>query len=181
VKNPEAGLIRSQQQTLIPIADDFKKYLGVKPDAKLVLEAHADPRGSEEYNQALTERRAARVKGFLGEHGVPAESIETRAFGKQTQLTAAEVKQSVESDPALTPEERKRIIRNMKTIVLAQNRRVDITLNAPGVESQQSVRQFPFNAEDALTLIGGREKPKVTPPARNTTRRPAARRRKPKQ
>ena len=33
---------------------------------------------------------------------------------------------------------------------------VDITLNAPGVESQQSARQFPFNAEDALTLIGGR-------------------------
>src|SRR5207244_12433160 len=25
-KNPEAGLLKSQQQTLIPIADDFKKY-----------------------------------------------------------------------------------------------------------------------------------------------------------
>jgi len=88
------------------------------------------------------------------------------------------VKQSVESDPALTPEERKRIAKNMKTIVLAQNRRVDITLNAPGVESQQSVRQFPFNAADALTLVGGREKPKATPPVKRTPRRPAARRKK---
>jgi hypothetical protein len=31
---------------------------------------------------------------------------------------------------------------------------VDITLSTTG---QSSVRQFPFNAEDALTLIGGRE------------------------
>src|SRR5205807_10628405 len=160
---------------LLPIAEDFKKYLAVKPDAKLVLEAHADPRGSAEYNQALTERRAARVKGFLGEHGVPAQSVETRAFGAQAQLNADQVKQSIEGDTALTPGERKRIIKNMKTIVLAQNRRVDITLNAPGVESQQSVRQFPFNGEDALTLIGGREKPQATPPPRKTGKKPAPR------
>jgi hypothetical protein len=40
------------------------------------------------------------------------------------------------------------------TIVLASDRRVDITLSTTG---QSSVRQFPFNAADALTLIGGRE------------------------
>jgi hypothetical protein len=42
----------------------------------------------------------------------------------------------------------------MRTIVLASDRRVDITLSTTG---QSSVRQFPFNAADALTLIGGRE------------------------
>jgi hypothetical protein len=42
----------------------------------------------------------------------------------------------------------------MQTIVLASDRRVDITLSTTG---QSSVRQFPFNAADALTLIGGRE------------------------
>jgi hypothetical protein len=164
---------------LVPIAADFKKYLAVKPDAKLTLEAHADPRGSDELNQALTERRAARVKKFLGEQGVPAESIETRAFGKQVQLSADQVKKSIESDPSLTPEERKRLLRNLKTIVLAQNRRVDITLTAPGVETEQSVQEFPFNAVDVLTLVGGREKPKTTAPKtpRKRPARPGARRR----
>jgi hypothetical protein len=38
----------------------------------------------------------------------------------------------------------------LKVVTLAQNRRVDITLSSTG---QQSVRQFPFNAEDALTLL----------------------------
>ncbi len=39
---------------------------------------------------------------------------------------------------------------------MASNRRVDVTLNAGGT-TETSVRQFPFNAADALTLIGGRE------------------------
>jgi hypothetical protein len=64
------------------------------------------------------------------------------------------VKDAVENDPQLSPEERQRALRNMRTIVLASDRRVDITLSTTG---QSSVRQFPFNAEDALTLIGGRE------------------------
>jgi hypothetical protein len=39
----------------------------------------------------------------------------------------------------------------LKLVTLAQNRRVvDITLSSIG---QQSVREFPFNAEDALTLL----------------------------
>jgi outer membrane protein OmpA-like peptidoglycan-associated protein len=43
-----------------------------------------------------------------------------------------------------------KILKNLKVVTLAQNRRVDITLSSTG---QQSVRQFPFNAEDALTLL----------------------------
>jgi hypothetical protein len=42
----------------------------------------------------------------------------------------------------------------MRTIILASNRRVDVTLSTTG---QESVRQFPFNAADSLTLIGRRE------------------------
>jgi hypothetical protein len=37
---------------------------------------------------------------------------------------------------------------------MASNRRVDVTLSTTG---QTSVRQFPFNTTDSLTLIGGRE------------------------
>jgi len=167
---PQGGLLPSQQKTLLAVATDFKKYLESKPDAHLILEGHADPRGSEEYNQALSERRVERVKSFLIEQGIPAGNIETKAYGKQHNLTDVEVKDAVENNPELTQEERQRVLRNMRTIVLASNRRVDITLSTTG---QTSVRQFPFNSTDALTLIGGREseKKKATKPAR---KKPAA-------
>jgi outer membrane protein OmpA-like peptidoglycan-associated protein len=157
--NPQGGLVRSQQQTLTSLAADFKKYLESRPDAYLILEGHADPRGSAEYNQALSERRVERTKNVLIQNGVPAGNIETKAFGAQQQLAPEQVRGSVEQSTDLTPGEKQRIVRNMRTILLASNRRVDVTLSTTG---QESVRQFPFNAADSLTLIGGREKPKPT-------------------
>jgi len=154
--NPKGGLVKSQQATLIALAADFKKYLESKPEAHLILEGHADPRGSADYNQALSERRVERTKSFLVEQGVPASSIETKAFGAQQQLTADQVKSSVDQNPDLTAGEKARILKNERTIILASNRRVDVTLSTTG---QESVRQFPFNAADSLSLIGGREKP----------------------
>ncbi len=152
--NPKGGLLASQQKTLIELATDFKKYLESKPDAHLILGGHADHRGSVEYNQALSERRVSRVKSFLIEQGVPEADIETKAFGKEQNLTTEEVQGEVASNPELSPEERQRVLRNIVTIRMASNRRVDVTLSTTG---QTSVRQFPFNATDALTLIGGRE------------------------
>lgn len=172
-KAPDAGLVASQAQTLVSVATDFKTYLESYPKATLVLEAHADPRGTPEYNLALTERRAARAKKALVERGIPAASIETKAFGEQQQLSDEEVRKSIDSDTEITQKERDRIIKNMKAIQLASNRRVDITLNSPGRPTQQSIRQYPFNAADALTLIGGREKPapavKPAPRKKGTT------------
>jgi outer membrane protein OmpA-like peptidoglycan-associated protein len=153
-KDPKGGLLPSQQKTLLALASDFQRYLQSKPDAHLILEGHADPRGSAAYNQVLSERRVARVKSFLIENGVPVGSVETKAFGAQQNLTPDQVKDSVENNPELTAEERARVLRNMRTILLASNRRVDITLSTTG---QSSVRQFPFNAADSLSLIGGRE------------------------
>ena len=154
VENPNAGLVASQQQTLVALAADFKKYLENKPEAHLLLEGHADPRGRTKYDQKLSERRVDRVKSFLVEQGVPKVNIDTKAYGALHALTEAAVKHAIENDPQLSPEERQRALRNMLTIVLASDRRVDITLSTTG---QSSVRQFPFNAADALTLIGGRE------------------------
>ena len=107
--HPEGGLTESQRTILIALAGDFKKYLELKPDAHLILEGHADPRGSVEYNNALTERRVARSKSFLVEQGVPAASIETRSLGKQHLLTAAQVREQMESNPDLTAEDRRRL------------------------------------------------------------------------
>jgi len=156
VKDPNAGLVPSQQKTLVTLANDFKTYLEAKPDAHLILAGHADMRGSAEFNQALSERRVARVKSFLVEQGVPEADIETKAYGKERNLTTAEVKDSIDNNPDLTTEERKRALARINVIQLASNRRVDVTLNAAG-QTENSVRQFPFNAADAMTLIGGRE------------------------
>jgi outer membrane protein OmpA-like peptidoglycan-associated protein len=156
---------------LIELASDFKKYLESKPDAHLILGGHADLRGSVEYNQALSERRVARTKSFLIEQGVPEASIETKAFGKEHNLTDEEVKGEVESNTELTTEERARVLKNIVTIRMASNRRVDVTLSTTG---QTSVRQFPFNATDALTLIGGREAAKKPVAKKPMAKKPVA-------
>ncbi len=165
-RNPNGGLLASQQKTLTSLANDFKKYLVYKPDAHLILEGHADQRGSKEYNKALSERRVERARRFLTDQGIPPAGIEIRALGLEHNLTPDEVKKLVEENPDVSPADRQKILKNLRTIVLANNRRVDITLSTTG---QQSVRQYPFNAEDALTLIspkgGGAPKGKGRPPA----------------
>jgi outer membrane protein OmpA-like peptidoglycan-associated protein len=154
VSDPNTGLVDSQQQTLSSLAADFRKYLESKPEARLLLVGHADPRGPTEYDQKLSERRADRVKSFLVEKGIPEANIDTKAFGARHALSEATVKSAIENDPRLSPEERQKALGNTQTIVLASDRRVDITLTTTG---QSSVRQFPLNAADALTLIGDRE------------------------
>jgi hypothetical protein len=42
------------------------------------------------------------------------------------------------------------VVDNIKTVLLASNRRVDITLSTTG---QKSVREYPFNAADSLSLL----------------------------
>ena len=168
LQNPDAGLLASQEKTLSTLAADFRTFLQSRPDALLTLEGHADPRGSVEYNQALSERRVDRTKRFLVELGVPGANIQTKAFGKQQNLTDAEVKDAVERNPELSTEDRQRVLNNMRTIILASNRRVDITLSGAGQASQESVREYPFNAADSLTLldIGGGTTKAARPPAK---------------
>jgi outer membrane protein OmpA-like peptidoglycan-associated protein len=153
IEKPNGGLLASQEGTLTTLASDFKKYLVFKPDAHLTLTGHADVRGSVEYNQALSERRVARTKLFLVEQGVPEAKIETSGLGKEQNLTAAQVKEMVEQNPDLSAAEQGKILHNLGVIVWAQNRRVDVTLSTTG---QQSVRMYPFNAADSLTLIDQR-------------------------
>jgi peptidoglycan-associated lipoprotein len=50
---------------------------------KIQIDGNCDDRGSEEYNLALGERRAAAAKRYLVEHGVPASRIEILSLGKE--------------------------------------------------------------------------------------------------
>jgi outer membrane protein OmpA-like peptidoglycan-associated protein len=149
-KHPEGGLVDSQQTTVSTLATDFKAYLAIKPDAHLTLTGHADPRGSEKYNQELTERRVNRIKQYLVEQGIPDAAIATNAVGKTEQLSKDQVKDLVEKNPDLSDADKKKTLRRINVIYLAQNRRVDITLANTG---QQSVQLYPFNAADSATLL----------------------------
>lgn len=149
-KHPEGGLVESQQTILTTLATDFKSYLQFKPDAHLTLTGHADPRGSDKYNQALSERRVNRAKDFLVSQGIPAGAIEVQALGETQQLSKEEVTDLVNKNPDLSDADKKRVLKRIGVIYLAQNRRVDITLTNTG---QQSVQLYPFNAADSATLL----------------------------
>jgi hypothetical protein len=58
------------------------------------------------------------------------------------------------------------MLKNLRVMVLANNRRVDITQSTTG---QESTRRYPFNAKDFLALIntkGGETKSPATPAAK---------------
>jgi len=64
---------------------------------KLVyLEAHADARGTEEYNILLTEKRGSSVRTFLKEQGVPAENMQVVAKGSLEAVGTDEATRSKE-------------------------------------------------------------------------------------
>ncbi len=144
------GLVPSQQVTLTSVADAFKKYLVNRPDAHLTLIGHADKRGPEGYNKALSDRRAEVAKNFLVGQGVPTDQLDIQGLGDDQNLTADQVKQLIEQNPALNEDERQKALEALHTLVLANNRRVDITLSSTG---QESAQQYPFKADDFSTLV----------------------------
>ena len=150
-EDPSGGLVGSQKEILVTLASDFKAYLETNPSAKLLLEGHSDPRASVEYNQALSQRRVDGAKQFLIGQGIPEEDIQTKAFGEEQNLTDDQVRAEVARNPELNPEQRQKLLDNLTTIILASNRRVEIILTTTG---QRSIRQYPFNAVDSLTLLG---------------------------
>ena len=150
---PDGGLLTSQEVTLEALARDFKEYLTYRPEARLLLEGHADIRGPKEFNQKLSERRADRVKSYLVEHGVPADHIDTKAYGFERNMTNDEVKKIVEDTPDLSPEQKQRAIKEIVTVRMGLNRRVDVTLIGKNGQLEVAPSVFPFNAADALTLL----------------------------
>ena len=49
----------------------------------VILEGHADERGSRDYNLTLGERRALAVRAYLIELGVSPSQIQTRSYGEE--------------------------------------------------------------------------------------------------
>lgn len=145
-RHPQVGLVRSQQLALATLADGFKKYLEYDPDAKLSIEAHADARGSKQFNQDLSERRVERIKQYLVDQGISADKVETAAYGKDRPLERSAVKDLESSNPNTPPRAR---LRNTRGDWLAYNRRADIVLLPSGKKSAQF---FPHNADDSKII-----------------------------
>ncbi len=85
-----------------------------------------------------------RTKNYLVDHGVSASAIETRSYGKEDQLNADQIKEQIVQNPELSPSDRQEMLGNMRVMVLANNRRVDVELSTTG---QQSTHRYPFNAQ----------------------------------
>jgi hypothetical protein len=145
-KNPEVGLVKSQQLELATTAAGFKKYLEYDPDAKLSVEAYADVRGSKPYNQDLSERRVERIKQYLVDQGVSADKVETAAYGKDRPMPQDDVINMEGMNPQMPPPKRFKTKTAKHNDWLAYNRRADIVLQPSGKKSAQF---FPHGADDS--------------------------------
>ena len=59
------------------------KLMKDNPKYALLVEGHADERGTREYNLALSERRAKAVEDFLSASGVSSFNIEVVGYGEE--------------------------------------------------------------------------------------------------
>jgi peptidoglycan-associated lipoprotein len=86
-------------ETMVPILFDYDKatigpieeskllnnaaWLKQNPTVKFQIEGHADERGSQEYNIALGDERAAAVKKFLAGQGIADARMSTISYGEE--------------------------------------------------------------------------------------------------
>lgn len=58
-------------------------YMIKNPDIQVTIEGHCDERGSNEYNLALGERRAAAARKYLEDFGVSSTNVDTVTYGEE--------------------------------------------------------------------------------------------------
>jgi len=74
-----SDLTPEAQQTLAEQARWLQQY----PAHQIMIEGHADERGTREYNLALGARRAQSVRNYLAQQGVPHARMRTISYGKE--------------------------------------------------------------------------------------------------
>jgi outer membrane protein OmpA-like peptidoglycan-associated protein len=79
-------LFDSGQYTLKPAARErLARISGIVlayPELRMEIEGHTDSIGSDQFNQALSEKRAATVRDYLVDSGVSINNVIARGFGK---------------------------------------------------------------------------------------------------
>ena len=80
-------LFETDQWTLRPEGQQtiqgWAQLLRQNAGANVILEGHADERGTREYNIALGERRASTARDYLVSLGIDARRIRTISYGKE--------------------------------------------------------------------------------------------------
>jgi peptidoglycan-associated lipoprotein len=66
-----------------PVLRAHAEYLAANPAQSLILEGHADERGSREYNIALSERRADAVKRVMVAEGAAPGQLSVVSYGEE--------------------------------------------------------------------------------------------------
>ena len=114
IANMSDVLFKTGSSELLPGARErLAKVSGIVlayPSLHLQVEGHTDSVGGDEYNQQLSEKRAASVRDYLVQQGIAPDSIEARGFGKTEPIASNE-----------TPEGRQ------------QNRRVELVLSGDAI------------------------------------------------
>ena len=72
----------SLKPAAIEILDSILPKLMAADVIAITISGHTDWIGSDQYNQGLSERRAASVANYLVSQGVPAERIQSQGFGE---------------------------------------------------------------------------------------------------
>lgn len=76
----DKAAIRSNEMSKV---SEIAAYLQQNQPAKVGIDGYSDPRGTDPYNQALSQRRVNAIRDALVTAGVPNEKIQTGAFGEQ--------------------------------------------------------------------------------------------------
>ncbi len=71
------------QQDFISVIAAHAQYLLANPQQQVILEGHADERGSAEYNIALSEQRGKSVYRLMKLHGVSDTQLEIVSYGEE--------------------------------------------------------------------------------------------------
>lgn len=74
----KSGLTNEAITNLSSLTDILNKY----PNTDIVIQGHTDDKGSNSYNQSLSERRANTVSNYLIAHNIKNSRISTVGFGE---------------------------------------------------------------------------------------------------
>lgn len=70
-----------------PELDRLVQFMGSFPDISIEIRGHTDSKGSDDYNQKLSERRAKAVMEYLTRNGVDAKRVSSKGFGEGVPIT----------------------------------------------------------------------------------------------
>jgi outer membrane protein OmpA-like peptidoglycan-associated protein len=77
---------------------DIAAYMKQNPAVNVGIDGHTDPRGTDAFNQGLSERRVNAISEALVNAGVPASRIKTGAFGESQPKCSAPTEPCWQSD-----------------------------------------------------------------------------------